>query len=170
MSFEFEVVGDFLGVGKLVWDVYVAYTDAPEQFRNFSQEILSLHVVFAQVKDQLQNTPTGSLSTKDTDNLTILYHGLKTTMEELDTLLKKYRADSVRLRDKLRSNLALLTTFNSSLAKYVYFSSPYIHSLLIPSIYWLKLKLRFGKYSAASLHSRGHNLLGYRHSWGRYSS
>jgi len=126
MSLEFEVVGDFLGVGSLVWDAYVAYADA-EQFRNFSQDILSLHVVFAQVEDQLQNTPTGSLSTKDMDNLTILYHGLKTTMEELDTLLNKYREDSVRLRDKLRSNLALLTTFHSSLAKYVYFSSPYIH-------------------------------------------
>ena len=29
-------VGDFLAAGRLVWDVYSAYADAPEQFHNFS--------------------------------------------------------------------------------------------------------------------------------------
>jgi len=135
MSFGFGV-GDFLAVGKLVWDVYRAYADAPEQFRNFSQEILSLHVVLGKVEEQLYNTTT--FSRQDTDNLRILYHGLKTTMEALDALLKKYQRlsenryrsrsfdrlkwgqeDFVGLREKLRSNITLLTAFNSSLAKYV---------------------------------------------------
>ena len=148
MSFGFGV-GDFLAVGKLVWDVYRAYADAPEQFRNFSQEILSLHVVFGKVEDQLRNqghaqsamqstiaVPRLALSAKDMDDLKILYNGLKTVMEEVDALLKKYQSmtenrsisfdrvkwgqeDLVGLRDKLRSNVTLLTAFNSSLAKYV---------------------------------------------------
>ena len=150
MNFGFGV-GDFLAVGKLVWDVYSAYADAPEQFRNFSHEILSVHVVFGKVEDQLciqgfgnsafgNNSSTWAISAKDAGDLKILHCGLKTTMEELDALLKKYNSlsenhsisfdrlkwgqeDLVQLRDKLHSNLTLLNTFNSSLAKYVYSSS-----------------------------------------------
>ena len=144
------VVGDFLAVGKLVWDVYRAYADAPAQFRNFSQEILSLHVVFKEVDDQLRSQGSGNntltLSAKDSDRLTILYNGLKTIVDELDALLKKYQSlspkyrstlrdrfkwgqeDLVGLRDKVRSNITLLTAFNSSLAKYV--TCPYVYSLL----------------------------------------
>ena len=133
MSFGFGV-GDFLSVGKLVWDVYSAYVDAPAQFRNFSQEILSLHVVFQQLENQLHNTTT--FSAKETQNLKALYDGLKGIMEELDALLKKYQSllgnptvsfdrvkwgqeDLVGLRERLRLNMTLLTTFNASLAKCV---------------------------------------------------
>ena len=148
MSFGFGV-GDFLPVGKLVWGVYSAYKDAPEQFRNFSQEILALHVVVRKVEDQLgisgpdeaasgSQLPTvATLSMKDKDDLKILYDGLKGIMEELDTLLKKYerlsenrgiqfdrlkwgQEDLVELRERLRSNITLLTTFNASLTKYVH--------------------------------------------------
>ena len=136
MSFGFGV-GDFLAVGKLVWDVYRAYADAPEQFRNVSQEILSLHVVFGKVENQLYNQGY-ALSAKDNDDLRILYDGLKMVMDELDDLLKKYQSlaenrsisldrvkwgqdDLVGLRNKLQSNVILLTAFNSSLAKYVLF-------------------------------------------------
>ena len=126
-------VSDFLSVGKLVWDVYSAYADAPKQFRDFSQEILPLHAVFEQVEEHLHNTTT--LSRKNTNNLKTLYDGLKGIMEELDNLLKKYKSweltsylfhrlkwgqeDLVGLRERLRSNITLLTTFNASLAKYV---------------------------------------------------
>jgi len=100
MSFRYGV-GDFLAVGTLVWKVYRAYTDAPEQFRNSSQEFLSLHLVIQKVGDQLgisdtNGTASGSqlpvvasLSKKDEDDLKILYNGLKTIMQELDDLLKR---------------------------------------------------------------------------------
>ena len=52
MSFGFGI-GDFLAVGKLVWSVYRAYADAPEKFRDISQEILSLHIIIQKVEDQL---------------------------------------------------------------------------------------------------------------------
>ena len=139
MSFGFAV-GDFLAVGKLVRNVYSAYADAPEQFRNFSQEILSLHIVIRKVEDQLGITGSdasasgrvASLSTKDKEDLKILYNGLQNVMKELDDLLKQYRnlessrspidrwkwgqEDLVGLRDKIRSNITLLT---ATLAKYV---------------------------------------------------
>ncbi|KAF8417400.1 hypothetical protein EV426DRAFT_376691 [Tirmania nivea] len=103
-------VGDFVGVGTLVWKIYNAYAGAPEQFRNFSGEILSLHVVVRKIEDQLgmsgseggANSNAGpsrlpgcgsitSLSEEDKNDLNILYDGLQTTMKELDNLLKKYQ-------------------------------------------------------------------------------
>ena len=51
--------GDFLTVGKLVWNVHSAYADAPEQFRNFSQEVLSLHIVIRNVEVQLRISGSG---------------------------------------------------------------------------------------------------------------
>ena len=166
MSFGFGV-GDFLAVGKLVWDVYRAYADAPEQFRNFSQEILALHVVVRKVEGQLglsdsdggsqlpavgsssgsQPPVVATLSAKDKEDLKILYDGLQAIMKELDNLLKKYKSlestrspidrfkwgqeDLVGLRDKIQSNITLLTAFNSTLAKYVHLFLKFAPSLKI---------------------------------------
>jgi len=145
-------VGDILQVGNLVRKIYKAYADAPEQFRNLSQDILSLNVVVRKVEDQLGISGSGqtegasrlpdlenipSLSAKDRGDLVILYAGLRTIMKELDDLLNKYQSlatnhqinridrlkwgkeDLVGLRDKLRSNITLLTSFNTSLVKCV---------------------------------------------------
>ena len=162
MSFGYGV-GDILTVGKLVWDVYSAYTDAPEQFRDFSHEILSLHVVIRKVEDQLgisasdgmmsgSQLPSSrgvvSLSTKDQNDLKILYDGLLAIMKELDNLLKKYKSlestrnpidrlkwgheDLAGLRDKIRSNISMVTAFNSTLTKYVHFICSLIINLFIP--------------------------------------
>ena len=149
MSFGFGV-GDFLAVGKLVWSVYSAYKEAPEQFRNFSQFILSLHIVIRKVEDQLgisssdetgsgtrsQPPAVASLSTRDKNDLKILYDGLQTIMKELNDLLSKYRKLEsgrnpigrfrwgqealVGFRDKIQSHITLLTAFNATLAKYVH--------------------------------------------------
>jgi len=159
-------VGDVLAVGTLVWNVYKTYEGAPEQFRDFSQEILSLHSVVRKVEDQLgisdldgmagRSRPLASdsgavyaaslsLSAEDKNDLKILYDGLKAIMKELDDLLRKYqhlasnptisfdrlkwgREDLVGLRDKIRSNIMLLTGFNVTLAKYVHV--PHIYPLL----------------------------------------
>ena len=77
-----------------------------------------------------------TLSTKDKDDLRVLYDGLQSIMKELDDLLKKYRhlgssqspvdrlkwgqEDLVRLGEKIRSNITFLTGFNGTLAKYVH--------------------------------------------------
>ncbi|KAF8445103.1 hypothetical protein BGX38DRAFT_701066 [Terfezia claveryi] len=135
MSFGFSV-GDFLGAGTLVWNVYSAYAGAPEQFRNFSREILSLHVVYKQIKDQLCNQGYGNnsstLSAKDTNDLKILHDGLQNIIKELDALLKKYKSltvnhsvsfdrlrwgleDLAGFRERIVIHVGLLTAFNTSL-------------------------------------------------------
>ena len=139
MSFGFSV-GDFLAGGTLVWKVYNAYADAPEQFRNFSREILSLHVVFKKVEDQLRNQGFGSntltLSANDTNDLKILHDGLQSIVKELDALLQKYHSltenhsisfyrlrwgqeDLSGLRERIIVHVGLLTAFNTSLMSYV---------------------------------------------------
>ena len=130
-----------MGVGTLVWNVYSAYTGAPEQFRNFSQEILSLHVVLKKIEDQLCNPGPGNnnltLSAKHTDDLKILHDGLQTIMKELDALLKKYQSltedhsisfdrlrwgqeDLLGFRERILMHIGLLTAFNTSLTWYVH--------------------------------------------------
>ena len=141
-------VGDFIAFGTLVLKVYTAYESAPKQFQNFSKEILSLHVVVRQVEDQLSISGSGgtarlpgsrgiaSLITKYNDDLKVLCDELRTIMEELDDLLKRYQnlasncrnpigrfrwgqEDLVGLRERLRSGITLLNTINGGLAKYV---------------------------------------------------
>ena len=139
VSFGFAV-GDFLGVGTRVWNVHLAYANAPKQFRDFAHEILSLHVVFKKVEDQLRNQGFGNntltLSAKDADDLKILRDGLQTIVKDLDALLQKYRSlkenhsisfDRLRwgqedlsgLRGRLIVHIGLLTAFNTSLMSYV---------------------------------------------------
>jgi len=42
---------DFISVSKLAWNVYTAYKDAPEDFKNISDEINSLHIIVDRHKD-----------------------------------------------------------------------------------------------------------------------
>lgn len=55
MSFE-HGVGGFLAVSKLACKVYATYKDyrdAPEEFRNTSDKIKSLHIIVDRYKDEL---------------------------------------------------------------------------------------------------------------------
>jgi len=144
-------VGDFGVVGALVLKVYNAYADAPGQFRNFSKEILSLHVVIKKVEQQLGCIPgsdagsaalpgsgssTLQLNSKDTEDLKTLYDGLQAIVTELGALHAKYQSlasnpkisfdrlkwgkeDLSGLRERIQTNINLLTAFNASLAKFV---------------------------------------------------
>ena len=130
---------EIVAVGTLVCKIYAACAGAPETFQNFLPEIWSLHVVAAKVKDQLSilgSSGTVRPDGRNTKGLKILYDNLRTIMEELDNLHKRYKSltfdhpnpiyrlrwvqeNLVGLRDKLRSSITLLNTYNGSLAKYV---------------------------------------------------
>ena len=135
--------------------MYSAYAGAPEQFRNFSQEILSLHVVVKTVEDQLRNrgprNNTLTLSAKHTDDLKTLHDGLQTIIKELDALLKKYQSltedrfisfdrlkwgqeDLVGLRERILMHVGLLTAFNTSITWYVHVRLPF--RFLIMTLYY----------------------------------
>lgn len=49
MSFDYSL-GDFVALGELTWKIYKACQNAPEGFKNISQEVLSSHVVIKEVE------------------------------------------------------------------------------------------------------------------------
>ena len=127
MNFGFGV-GDFLAVSKLALDVYTAFKDAPEDFRNVSDEIKSLQIIVDRQKDEFQNT---SLNPDDETHLREILRGCTNVLEDLDKLHHKYmrmgsaqgsssqvidrikwsQENIAELRARLTSNTTLLNTF-----------------------------------------------------------
>ena len=127
MSFGFGV-GDFLAVSKLAWDVYTAYKDAPEGFRNSSDEIKSLHIIVDRNKNKFQDK---ALNSDEQVQLREILQGCTNVLGDLDKLHTKYMSlgsaqgsssqaiDRIKwsqeniseLRARLTSNTMLLNTF-----------------------------------------------------------
>ncbi|KAF8421368.1 hypothetical protein EV426DRAFT_197025 [Tirmania nivea] len=129
-------VGDFIAVAKLAWGVYTAYSackDAPEDFRNISDEIKSLHILIDMHKDIFQDK---TLSSDQETRLQGILEGCTNVLEDLDKLRIKYMSlgstqgssshaiDRIKwsqeniagLRGRLTSNTTLLNTFITSCA------------------------------------------------------
>ena len=127
MSYGYGV-GDFIAVSKLAWDVYNAYKDAPEDFRNISDEIKSLHIIVERNKVKFQDktrTPDEQVQLRD------ILQGCTNVLEDLDKLHTKYMRlgsaqgsssqviDRIKwtqenigeLRARLTSNTTLLNAF-----------------------------------------------------------
>ena len=127
MSFGFGV-GDFIAVSKLAWDVYTAYKDAPEDFRNISDEIKSLHIIVDRSKDKFQDK---ALNSDEQVQLQEILQGCTNVLKDLDKLYIKYKSlgsaqgsssratDRIKwrqeniaeLRARLTSNTTLLSAF-----------------------------------------------------------
>ncbi|MCJ1266071.1 hypothetical protein MMC22_005953 [Lobaria immixta] len=124
MGFGFSV-GDVAALGQIAWKIYKACKDAPESFKNVSQEVLSLHAVLK----ELEETYSGvMLSAARQSRLKILGDGCREVLEDLQCVLDKYNSlgtktkrtwarlgwgskDIAELRSRLISNTVLLTTF-----------------------------------------------------------
>jgi len=127
MSYGYGV-GDFIAVSKLAWNVYTAYQDAPEDFRNISDEIKSLHIIVDRHKDNFQNK---ALSSDDKTQLREILKGCTNVLWDLEKLHTKYmrlgsaRGSSSQVMDRIKwaqeniaefrarltSNTTLLNTF-----------------------------------------------------------
>ena len=127
MSFGFGV-GDFLALSKLAWDVYTAYKDAPEDFRNISDEIKSLHIIVDRNKDRFQDK---TLNSNEQVQLRGILQGCMNVLGDLHKLHTKYMSlgsaqssssqaiDRIKwtqeniaeLRARLTSNTTLLNAF-----------------------------------------------------------
>ena len=127
MSYGYGI-GDFLAVSKLAWDVYTAYKDAPEDFRNISDEIKSLHIIVDRHKGQSWDK---TLNSDEQTQLREILRGCANVLGDLDNLHTKYMRlgsdqgssskaiDRIKwtqenideLRARLTSNTMLLNTF-----------------------------------------------------------
>ncbi|RPB18681.1 hypothetical protein L211DRAFT_692424 [Terfezia boudieri ATCC MYA-4762] len=124
-------IGDFLAVSSLALDVYSAYKDAPEDFRNISNEIKSLHIIVDRHKDEFRDK---TLNLDEERQLREILQGCTDVLEDLDKLRVKYmrlgsaqsssrqaihrikwsQENIVELRARLASNITLLNTFITS--------------------------------------------------------
>ena len=80
-------VGDFLAVSKLTLNVYTAYKNAPEGFRNISDETTSLHIVVDSHKDKFWDN---ALSSDEEAQLREILQGCTNVLKDLDKLHIKY--------------------------------------------------------------------------------
>jgi hypothetical protein len=124
MSFGFSI-SDFITVGNLAWQVYKSCKDAPESFKNISQEVLSLHAVLKEVEETFLGHP---LPQSKEAALAMIAGGCQDVLQDLQSLILKYESlgsntkrtwdrmrwhvdDITELRARLTSNTVLLTTF-----------------------------------------------------------
>ena len=124
MSFGYGI-GDIVTVGQLAWTVYKGCRDAPESFRNLSQEILSLHAVLKEVEECL---PSDGLAPSKQLRLKNVTQGCSKVLEDLQDLVDRYRGlgtqkrrtwdrvkfaseQTVELRSRLTSNTVLLAAY-----------------------------------------------------------
>ena len=127
MSYGYGV-GDFINISKLAWDVYTAYKDAPEDFRNISDEINPLHIIVDKHKYKFYNK---TLTLEEQTQLREILQGCRNVLGDLDKLHTKYiglgsaqgssskvvdcikwtQENIAELRARLTSNTTLLNTF-----------------------------------------------------------
>lgn len=123
MSFALSV-GDFAILGQFAWMLYKSCKDAPESFKNISQEVLSLHLVLKEVEETYSDAV---LSATQQSRLANIGNGCRAILKDLEAILHKYNSlgkakrtwnrlgwgsnDIAELRARLMSNTVLLTTF-----------------------------------------------------------
>jgi hypothetical protein len=125
MSFGYST-SEIVALGQLSWKVYKSCRDAPESFKNVSQEALSLHALLLELGENL-SAQTLSSPTRQA-RLKTIGDGCRDVLEELQTLVHKYESlgtqskrtwdrvkwgsnDIAELRSRLSSNVLLLTAF-----------------------------------------------------------
>jgi hypothetical protein len=121
MSFGYSI-GDITALGKLAWTVYKSCRDAPESFKNVSQEAMSLQSLL------MEKLSVETLSPTSQARLKTIGDGCRNVLEELQSLVDKYESlgtqskrtwdrmkwahnDIAELRSRLSSNTILLSAF-----------------------------------------------------------
>ena len=125
MSFGYGV-GDIIAVSRLALKVYSAYKDAPDDYRNISDEVKSLHII---INKAARHFESNTLSNKTQEEGKEVLEGCHNVLKDLDALIEKYNAlasadrsqvfqriklgkeDIVTLRARLTSNTILLNSF-----------------------------------------------------------
>ncbi|MCJ1387951.1 hypothetical protein MMC18_000794 [Xylographa bjoerkii] len=129
MSFGFGI-GDIIAVSDKAWKLYQLCSQSSEQFTELSSQAALLHIVLKQNKENVEKT---KLTPEKSSDLVVLIKGCDNVLDALEKLLDKYEAfstreqsvwnqfklgleDTVKLQQKLDTNIGLLTAYNVSLA------------------------------------------------------
>ncbi len=130
MSFGFSV-GDFVAIPALAWKVWKTCKEAPDDFKDLAGEVHSLHRVLKGVEDHVLKYPPED---KQMGGLEVVAKGCEDVLKDLQKALKGYESlgtpsqrtwdrvtwglnEITKIRERLVSNVTLLTAFNSTLSK-----------------------------------------------------
>ena len=86
MSFGFGV-GDILAVSNFALKLYDDYKNAPHDFKDFSDEIKSLHIVIKNHESAFHQ----DLQSERKRELIVILQGCENVLKDLDDLMKKYQ-------------------------------------------------------------------------------
>ena len=119
-------MGDIIAISGLALKVYTAYKEAPDNYRNISDEVNSLHIVIKKAAKHFEST---SLSDSNWQEGQEVLKGCQNVLEDLDCLIEKYNSlassstskaiqkiqlgaeDIATLRARITSNTTLLNGF-----------------------------------------------------------
>ena len=88
MSFGYGV-GDVMAVSRLALKVIIAYKDAPDDYRNISDEVESLHIIIEKAAQHFEST---TLSDNSRQKGQKVLKGCENVLEDLDTFIEKYNS------------------------------------------------------------------------------
>ena len=80
-------VGDLVAISGLALKVFTACKDAPNDFRNISDEVKSLHIVINIAAQHIKST---TLSDNKRQEGQEVLRGCQNLLEELDLFIRKY--------------------------------------------------------------------------------
>ena len=119
-------VGDIMAISGLAVKVYTAYKDAPDNYRNISDEVKSLHIIISNAAQHFNSTALSDNKRREGQEI---LKGCQHVLEDLDALITKYNSlasastsqviqriklgaeDIATLRARLTSNITLLNGF-----------------------------------------------------------
>ena len=111
--------------------MYRACKDAPDEFKSLSSEVLSLHAILKETEERRSEL---GLNEDQETGLAQLGKGCKDVLEDIESLIKRYHSLGTQtqrtwdrtgwgleqisdLRDKLNSNVTMLSAFLAALAR-----------------------------------------------------
>ena len=143
MSFGYGV-GDIMAISGLAVKVFTAYKDAPDDYRNISDEVQSLHII---INKAARHFESAMLSENNRQKGQKVLEGCQNVLEDLDSLIVKYNGldsasasrvfqriklgaeDIATLRARLTSNTTLLNGF---IQRFTIPTTPIQYVVLIP--------------------------------------
>ena len=112
MSFGFGV-GDVLVVGQLAWRVYQGCKSAPEEFKDISSEVKSLHAVLTEVEGTVSSRI--NLPSTTQESLKTVFDGCRDVLEHLQSLAENYKSHGgVGDRTKRAQNVVAWTALEDT--------------------------------------------------------
>ena len=119
-------MGDIIAISKLAVKVYIAYKDAPNEYKHVTEEVKSLHIMVKKAAQHFESTTLDDNARQDGQEI---LKGCQSVLGDLNTLIKKYNSlasanpgqvfhrirlgteDIATLRARLTSNALLLSSF-----------------------------------------------------------